>query len=144
MSLFSSRVWWEAHPGNDEEYDTGGFCVANIDNDGSGAGTPSPPSPAHPGLDAPLSLVRRRQLMIAASGHAEKIITGSFQGFLRIFLPKQSGFQVDDLLLEAGLDQPILQLAAGKFTQCVSISPVDPFPSRSRLRVLMFVFWFVT
>jgi hypothetical protein len=37
MSLFSSRVWWEAQPGNEEEFDAGGFCVANIDNDSSGA-----------------------------------------------------------------------------------------------------------
>jgi hypothetical protein len=30
-------------------------------------------------------------------------------------MPRQSGFQVEDLMLEVCLDHPILQLAAGKF-----------------------------
>jgi hypothetical protein len=38
MSLFSSKVWWENKPGNVEEFDVGGLCVANVDNDPSGAG----------------------------------------------------------------------------------------------------------
>jgi Bardet-Biedl syndrome 9 protein len=44
----------------------------------------------------------------------DKIITGSFQGFLRIFTPKQQGYKVDDLM-EFQLDEPILQIEAGRF-----------------------------
>ncbi len=42
-------------------------------------------------------------------------MTGSFQGMLRIYHPKQAGHQVDDLMLEASLDAPVLQLSAGRF-----------------------------
>ena len=45
----------------------------------------------------------------------DKIVTGSFQGMLRIYHPKQAGHQVDDLMLEASLDAPVLQLSAGRF-----------------------------
>lgn len=51
-----------------------------------------------------------------ASDGADKIVTGTFQGLLRIYLPRQAGFKVDDLMLEQNLEQPILQLAAGKFS----------------------------
>ena len=34
---------------------------------------------------------------------------------LRIYHPKQAGHQVDDLMLEASLDAPVLQLSAGRF-----------------------------
>jgi Bardet-Biedl syndrome 9 protein len=50
-----------------------------------------------------------------ASRAADKIVTGSFQGMLRIYHPKQAGHQVDDLMLEASLDAPVLQLSAGRF-----------------------------
>ena len=50
---------------------------------------------------------------------AEKILTGSFQGMLRIYHPKQSGQQVDDLMLETNLDAPILQLSVGRFAPYV-------------------------
>eukprot|EP00899_Mesostigma_viride_P000204 jgi/Mesvir1/10184/Mv16992-RA.1 len=46
-----------------------------------------------------------------------KIITGSFQGMLRIYHPKDNEFRVEDLLLETQLEGPILQLEAGFFTQ---------------------------
>eukprot|EP01006_Ploeotia_vitrea_P029213 TRINITY_DN61798_c0_g1_i1.p1 TRINITY_DN61798_c0_g1~~TRINITY_DN61798_c0_g1_i1.p1 ORF type:complete len:865 (-),score=120.59 TRINITY_DN61798_c0_g1_i1:1500-4094(-) len=46
---------------------------------------------------------------------SEKIIVGSFSGILRVFYPKQKGFNADDLLLEQELEMPILQLAAGQF-----------------------------
>eukprot|EP01064_Diplonema_japonicum_P016658 TRINITY_DN24663_c0_g1_i1.p1 TRINITY_DN24663_c0_g1~~TRINITY_DN24663_c0_g1_i1.p1 ORF type:complete len:838 (+),score=128.30 TRINITY_DN24663_c0_g1_i1:34-2547(+) len=45
----------------------------------------------------------------------EKIVTGSFQGILRVYQPKQKGYKADDLLLEQELDGPVLQLAAGRF-----------------------------
>ncbi|KIZ05707.1 putative Protein PTHB1 [Monoraphidium neglectum] len=37
MSLFGSREWWAARLGDSEEFDQRSLCVANIDNDPSGA-----------------------------------------------------------------------------------------------------------
>ena len=48
-----------------------------------------------------------------------KIITGSFQGFLRIYLPKGRDFKAEDLLLEQQLGAPILHLAVGRFVSYV-------------------------
>lgn len=45
----------------------------------------------------------------------EKIITGNFQGILRVFAPKQQGFRAPDLRLEQNLGAPILQILAGQF-----------------------------
>lgn len=56
---------------------------------------------------------RSRALRVPIS---EKIITGSFQGFLRIYNPRQQGYKVDDLM-EFQLDEPILQIEAGKFVK---------------------------
>lgn len=48
---------------------------------------------------------------------AAKIVTGSFSGFLRVYLPRERGYRPEDLLLEAELEGgPCLQLAAGRFT----------------------------
>ena len=44
-----------------------------------------------------------------------KIITGSFQGFLRIYYPKKKDFQPEDLMLEQQLGEPILQFGVGRF-----------------------------
>ena len=53
---------------------------------------------------------------------SDKIIIGSYHGILRIFNPKPmktdngwSGFKPEDVLLESSLQQPILQLEAGRF-----------------------------
>jgi len=46
----------------------------------------------------------------------EKIITGTFQGFLRIYTPRQQGYKVDDLM-EFQLDEPVLQIEAGRFVK---------------------------
>lgn len=46
-----------------------------------------------------------------------KIITGSFQGMLRMYCPKQKEYKVEDLIMEKQLDAPIICLAAGKFVQ---------------------------
>jgi len=86
MSLFKARERWTAEPSNlgqEEEYDTGCMCVANIDN---------------------------------APDGAMKIATGSFQGVLRIFHPQKAEYGVEDLLYEHTLDEPILQVACGKFS----------------------------
>mmetsp|Transcript_4941 Transcript_4941/g.9082 ORF Transcript_4941/g.9082 Transcript_4941/m.9082 type:complete len:326 (-) Transcript_4941:321-1298(-) len=50
-----------------------------------------------------------------------KLITGSFQGFLRIYLPRRRDFRPEDLLLETELESCILGLAAGRFTTAGSI-----------------------
>ncbi len=40
MSLFTAKEWWATQLGasGQEEFDQGSLCVANIDNDPSGAG----------------------------------------------------------------------------------------------------------
>ena len=38
MSLFKTRDWWSTTIGEDEEFDHGCLCVANVDNDPSGLG----------------------------------------------------------------------------------------------------------
>lgn len=119
MSLFSSKVWWENKPGNVEEFDVGGLCVANVDNDPSGAGLVRVPLLLIFHLATCWSLSHLDYVphacFPAASCAPDKIVTGSFQGMLRIYHPKQAGHQVDDLMLEASLDAPVLQLSAGRF-----------------------------
>ncbi|WIA34315.1 hypothetical protein OEZ86_012654 [Tetradesmus obliquus] len=50
-----------------------------------------------------------------------KVITGSLQGVLRVHLPHQRGYHVEDMLLETELEGSILQLAAGNFLGSSSI-----------------------
>jgi Bardet-Biedl syndrome 9 protein len=45
----------------------------------------------------------------------EKIVTGSFQGTLRVFYPRQPDFRIEDLIMERELDAPIIQIEAGRF-----------------------------
>jgi len=45
----------------------------------------------------------------------DKILVGSFQGMLRMFFPSKAQYRVEDLVHEGPLQQPILQLALGKF-----------------------------
>lgn len=90
MSLFRSRDWWSTTCGSDEQFDNGCLCVANIDN---------------------------------ASDGLVKIVVGSFSGLLRVFAPHAilhdngslGSPRTDNLLLEARLAEPILQVEAGKF-----------------------------
>jgi len=56
-----------------------------------------------------------------------KIITGSFQGVLRIFFPHQRDYQLNDLMLEEELGEPILQVEAGRFLSSVPAS----YPTRT-------------
>eukprot|EP00775_Hariotina_reticulata_P008314 gene8314-8499_t len=44
-----------------------------------------------------------------------KIITGSLQGVLRIHLPHQQQYHIEDILLETELESSILQLSAGSY-----------------------------
>lgn len=84
MSLFQAREWWSTQAGQDEEFDAGCLCVANIDNEPSGT---------------------------------NKIITGSYQGTLRMYCPKQKEYKIEDLILEKNMEAPILQIGAGRFVQ---------------------------
>eukprot|EP00959_Pyramimonas_sp_CCMP1952_P126219 2639646-Pyramimonas_sp.AAC.1 len=51
-----------------------------------------------------------------------KVVTGSFQGMLRIYNPKERDFKVEDLMLEQNLTEPIIQVEAGHFTSNGGIS----------------------
>lgn len=46
----------------------------------------------------------------------DKIVTGSYSGLLRIYYPRQNEYKIDDLMLEKNLEEPILQIAAGRFS----------------------------
>eukprot|EP00419_Tripos_fusus_P062410 CAMPEP_0172920554 /NCGR_PEP_ID=MMETSP1075-20121228/204314_1 /TAXON_ID=2916 /ORGANISM="Ceratium fusus, Strain PA161109" /LENGTH=869 /DNA_ID=CAMNT_0013780599 /DNA_START=19 /DNA_END=2628 /DNA_ORIENTATION=+ len=48
-------------------------------------------------------------------GGTNKIITGSYQGILRMYCPKQKEYKIEDLILEKNMEAPILQIAAGRF-----------------------------
>jgi len=59
---------------------------------------------------------------VASSGYfffVDKIIVGSYMGYLRIFNPHPvkpgDGAQAEDLLLEVQLREPILQVEVGRF-----------------------------
>ena len=89
MSLFKAREWWATTAGEEEEFDQGCLCVANIDNN----------------ID-----------------NSDKIIVGSFHGFLRVYNPKPtktdngwSGFKAEDVMCETQLAHPVLQVDAGRF-----------------------------
>ena len=43
-----------------------------------------------------------------------KIVTGSFQGTLRIYYPKGGEYRIEDLMVEQQLGAPVLHLALGK------------------------------
>eukprot|EP00118_Oscarella_pearsei_P013887 m.115130 g.115130 ORF g.115130 m.115130 type:complete len:899 (+) comp37533_c0_seq3:53-2749(+) len=45
----------------------------------------------------------------------DKIVVGSLSGVLRIYIPKPPEYHAGDLLIEAQLQDPILQILAGKF-----------------------------
>ena len=77
----------------------GCMCMANLDNDPSGES---------------MSLV---YVSGALSFGAVKVATGSFQGVLRIYKPKNAEFGVEDLLYEEQYDEPILQVGAGVFSR---------------------------
>ncbi|CAM9678200.1 unnamed protein product [Ectocarpus sp. 8 AP-2014] len=44
-----------------------------------------------------------------------KVVTGSFQGVLRVHHPVQADFRIEDLLLEQDLGTPIIQVSVGRF-----------------------------
>ncbi|KAL0477411.1 peptidyl-tRNA hydrolaseB1 [Acrasis kona] len=100
MSLFRARDWWSTKCGYDEEFDKGCMVVGNVDNQ-----------------------------IGSAQDSNDKIVTGSFSGLLRIYKPVKGKFSPNDLMLEQQLDQPVLQLALGKF--------IPGQPQHEALAVLM-------
>ena len=48
--------------------------------------------------------------------NTDKIVVGTFSGFVRIYQPRQSGFKIDDLMLETRLDEPIIQVECGRYS----------------------------
>ena len=53
--------------------------------------------------------------------NVDKIITASLEGVIRIYLPTQSEYKVEHLILESDLKQAILQIALGRFSSlCIS------------------------
>lgn len=44
-----------------------------------------------------------------------KIVTGSLNGVLRMYLPAQNEYKIEHLLLEENLRRPILQIELGYF-----------------------------
>lgn len=51
------------------------------------------------------------------AGGSNKIITGSLQGMLRMYIVKQKDYKIEDLILEKDMEAPILQVVAGRFVQ---------------------------
>ena len=55
-------------------------------------------------------------LTLTAWAPAAKIVTGSFQGNLRIYKVRDRDFKAEDLLLEQLLEGPILQVTSGRYS----------------------------
>lgn len=102
MSLFKAREWWSTNSGSEEFHDFGCLCVANIDNLPTGHGKLVLPNCDHCKEDSDLS---------------DKIIVGSFQGYLRVYEPHPPVFSPGHVILEKQLGHPVIQIAAGKFVQ---------------------------
>eukprot|EP00051_Salpingoeca_urceolata_P016237 m.214801 g.214801 ORF g.214801 m.214801 type:complete len:803 (-) comp18624_c0_seq7:92-2500(-) len=82
MTLFETRTWWTTSPGarGDDAFDQGCLLVANIE---------------------PTTAAQQPQA---------RVVTGSFSGLLRVYLPTSRENTPEDLLLEKQLTQAILQL----------------------------------
>ncbi|XP_052813611.1 protein PTHB1-like [Mya arenaria] len=89
MSLFKARDWWSTSVGEEEEFDNGCLCVANVDN----------------------STDEIDKIVIGSYHGILRIFnpkpTKTENGW--------SGFRPEDVLLESPLQNPILQLETGKF-----------------------------
>ncbi len=127
MSLFKAREWWSTVCGAGEEFDGNCLCVANVDNDPEerserGAWTAAvwaAPGEPQSGTHARCSGAAKVQLTRCwwcCCLAAVKIVTGSLQGVLRIYMPRQREYRPEDLLYEQELEQAILQLEVGRFS----------------------------
>lgn len=47
----------------------------------------------------------------------DKIVVGSFQGLVRIYLPRPPEYSPDHVILEKDMGAPVLQVAVGRFLQ---------------------------
>ncbi|XP_053570409.1 protein PTHB1 [Bombina bombina] len=100
MSLFKARDWWSATLGENEEFDQGCLCVADVDNSGSG------------------------QDKIIVGSHS-----GFLRIFSPHSLKAAEGIQAEDLLLEVHLRDPVLQVEVGKFvsgTELLHLAVLHP------------------
>ena len=73
-------------------------------------------SPVHegdPGLGYPGCIVVPSSDVCSA----DKIVVGSFQGLVRIYLPRPQEYHPDHLILERDMGAPVLQVAVGRFVQ---------------------------
>ncbi|XP_056660245.1 protein PTHB1 isoform X2 [Monodelphis domestica] len=86
MSLFKARDWWSTVLGEQEEFDQGCLCVADVDNSGNG------------------------QDKIVVGSY-----TGYLRIFSPHPVKAGDGAHAEDLLLEVHLRDPVLQVEVGKF-----------------------------
>ena len=57
----------------------------------------------------------KSSVCLDGSGGEVKIIIGSFEGYLRVYKPKQKEFMASDMILERNMMLPILQVSCGPF-----------------------------
>lgn len=66
-------------------------------------------------LQIALNIINTYTICLFLFCFTDKIIVGSYHGILRIYCPKPPHFKPDDLMLGIQLQQPILQVEAGRF-----------------------------
>lgn len=89
MSLFKARDWWSTTVGEEEEFDQGCLCVANIDNSSN---------------ELDKIIIGSYHGILRIFNPKPTKIDGGW-----------SGFRPEDVLLESSLQSPVLQIEAGKF-----------------------------
>ncbi len=101
--------WWSTSlvdGDKDEDFDIGAMCIGNLDN----------ASPPRYSLILSLLYTNMHTLTNPITySYSNKIIIGSQQGIIRIFNPTKLGYRIEDLIYEADLGSPILQVLIGKF-----------------------------
>ena len=99
MSLFQAQEWWSEKSPVDHEFAHGGLCLMPFNG---------------------------------SAGKSNLVVVGSLGGNLRIFHPKgdkgRNDNESNDLLCEAELEQPILQVKSGRFVSpdSHSLCPLHP------------------
>lgn len=117
MSLYKARDWWATTCGNEEEYEARSLVIGTIDDNSSKQSIATTVAVSQSSLcRASWLLFKQERKLDTDLWGADTIITGSLQGILRIYQPRQQGFSIEDLLLETQLQAPILQLDLGTFT----------------------------
>lgn len=113
MTLFHFKELWSTNCGTEEEFDKTSLCVCNIDNASGQCGK---------------LFGWWRWFYSQMFLRPDKIITGSFNGMLRVYQLQfetnqqhsasakrtdNNNFQASDMLLETDLKEPILQITSG-------------------------------